>query len=111
MRLMPRRMATVSDSKPTIYVFCNSCSPQWHVAYALAEDGTGLASHVCSDHGWVIHDMGVSGSDWKHDLYNAHYPDGWAIEYVDVDDIPGHAGLQLAIAAAKAKQAAAPEQP
>jgi len=101
----------MSDAKkPTIFVFCNSCAPQWHGAVALAEDGTGLTGHVCSEHGWIGHDMGFS-SDWKHDVYNKHYPDGWSLEYVEVDDIPGHERLQKAFELNKQRQAASAEQP
>jgi hypothetical protein len=71
-----------SDPKPTIFVFCNSCAPEWHSIVALAEDGTGLAGHACSSHGFALHDMGLT-SNWKHDKYDKHYPDGWKLEWVD----------------------------
>jgi hypothetical protein len=62
---------------------------------AIAQDGTVLASHVCSDHGYARHDMGFTGS-WKHDAYNEHYPDGWELEMVE-DAKPGeHTGLDEA---------------
>ena len=41
----------------------------------------GLCSHSCSTAGWVPHDMGVEGSDWKHDVYDRACPDGWEIDY------------------------------
>lgn len=61
---------------------------------AIAEDGTALASHLSSSIGFLKHDMGYKGSDWKHDLYKAHYPDGYELEWVD--DPEKHEGLQKA---------------
>jgi len=87
----------VSDS-PKIYVFCNSCSPQWHSATALSEDGFFLAGHVCSSHGFIHHDMGVDENGWKRDTYEAHYPGGFEVEYVDHEIVRSrkHAGIEAA---------------
>lgn len=82
------------DAKPKIYVFCNSCAPEWHGGVALAEDGHALAGHLSSGHGWLQHDMGI-GSDWKHDAYNAHFPGGWELEWVESP--LEHAGLRAAL--------------
>lgn len=75
---------------PTIYVFCNQCTPtDWHPMVAITEEGEGIAGHVCSSHGWVAHDMGFT-SDWHHDSYDKVYPDGWRLEWVpDPDKHPG----------------------
>lgn len=70
--------------KPKIFVFCNGCSPEWHPHCAIAEDGAVLAQHLCSHHGWALHDMGVREDGWKRDLYAAHYPDGFEVVYVEV---------------------------
>ena len=86
---------------PTIYVFCNGCSPGWHNFVAVAEDGTGLAGHVCSDHGYADHDMGVIETGWKRDIYAKHYPEGFDVEYVEVRsraDSERHPGLAAALA-------------
>jgi hypothetical protein len=96
-------------SKPKIFVFCNSCSPQWHHFAAIAEDGTALAGHICSHHGYAAHDMGVDEKGWKRDIYAKHYPDGFEVEYVEVTcaaDIDAHAGLKAALDLADAKHAA-----
>ena len=90
------------SDKPKIFVFCNGCSPQWHSFAAIAEDGTPLAGHICSSHGYARHDMGVDENGWKRDTYAKHYPDGFDVEYVEVtsqDDIDAHAGLAAALAA------------
>ncbi len=45
---------------------------------AVAEDGTVLAGHYSSSEWWARHDIGI-GSEWKHDKYKAHYPDGYEL--------------------------------
>lgn len=62
---------------------------------AMAEDGHFLAGHMSSAEFWAKHDIGIT-SDWKHDLYKAHYPDGYELEWVE--DARNHAGLQAAYA-------------
>ena len=89
--------------KATIFVFCNSCAPQWHSAVAIAADGTGLTGHVCSGHAWFDHDMGFS-SNWKHDVYDKHYPEGWELEYVETTAIANHERLQKAFKLHRAMQ-------
>lgn|GEM_PF-5189722 len=51
------------------------------LGWAGIEGRGGLCSHSCSTAGWVLHDMGVEGSDWKHDVYDEACPDGWELEY------------------------------
>jgi hypothetical protein len=62
---------------------------------ALAEDGTGLANHLSSSAAYARHDMGLT-SNWKHDTYAKHYPDGYLLEWVD--DPETHEGYQAALA-------------
>ena len=52
------------------------------MGYALAEDGTALASHLSSSEGFSKHDMGLT-SDWKHDTYSKFYPDGFELKWID----------------------------
>lgn len=71
-----------------IYVFCNHCdlnSPagEIHHGVAIAEDGHALAGHASSNHAWLEHDMGLNGSDWQHDKYRAHYPEGFELVYIE----------------------------
>jgi hypothetical protein len=79
---------------PKIYVFCNNCSHEWHAMLAMAEDGTVLAEHVCSSHGWASHDMGIHPNGWKRELYAAHYPEGFEVLWVE--DPRNDTGLQAA---------------
>ena len=85
-----------------IYVFCNARDngrSDWHPIIALAEDGAVVAQHICSQHGYAQHDMGFT-SEWKHAEYNAHYPDGWELEWVE--DVDNHAGFAAAMERNKA---------
>ncbi len=99
-------------SLPRIFVFCNTMNchegaGDWHSMVALAEDGTGLAGHICSSHGWAAHDMGINPDGWKRDLYAAHYPAGFEVVWVE-DPRPGK---NLALDAAYARcQAARPSE-
>lgn len=88
-------------AETTIYVWCNSCSNEWHSICAMGDDGRAIAGHVCSDHYFIEHDMGFVG-DWKHDAYDEAYPDGWRLELVE--DPKTHPGL---LAAYKLNQALA----
>ena len=81
-----------------IYVFCNSCEPQWHSATALSDEGLFLAGHVCSHHGFIAHDMGVDEDGWKRDIYARAYPDGFEVEYVEQADVKTHPGITAAYA-------------
>lgn len=70
------------STKPKIYAFVNGGSDDWWNMAALSEDGIFLAGHVCSHPVYGQHDMGVT-SDWKHEYYRAHYPDGYEVIWVE----------------------------
>jgi hypothetical protein len=76
-----------------IFLWCIPC-PTWGedavLGYALAEDGTGLSSHLSSNIDFSKHDMGLT-SDWKHDVYKEHYPDGYELEWIEEKDLDNHA--------------------
>ena len=74
-------METNLNILPKIFVFCNSCQPNWHGATALTQDGFFIASHLCSNHGFIMHDMGVHPTGWKRDIYDVHYPDGYDVVF------------------------------
>lgn len=63
---------------------------------AIAEDGAFLAGHVCSHHGFAMHDMGINPDGWKRDKYAEHYPNGFDVEFVESKDIDTHPGLNAA---------------
>jgi hypothetical protein len=88
-------MAT-NETKPKVFLFINSgAGTDWVASMAMAEDGAVLAQHVSSHDEFAHHDIGHT-SDWKHEEYRAHYPDGYEVEWVD--DVRGHAGLMAAYA-------------
>lgn len=100
----------MANELPKIFVFCNGCSPGWHMFVALAEDGKGLCGHVCSHHAYASHDMGVDENGWKRDIYAKHYPDGFEVVYLEVTSKADMAAHELAhplLAAAIARNKAA----
>ena len=62
---------------------------------ALSEDGVGFPNHLCSSVAFAKHDMGLT-SDWKHEFYREHAPDGYELEWVD--DPETHEGWLAAMA-------------
>jgi hypothetical protein len=82
-------------AKPKIFVFINGGRGTEFVnGCALSEDGHFLAGHLSSSEGWFMHDMGLH-SDWKHDAYKAHYPDGYELVHV-AENIREHEGIKAA---------------
>lgn len=85
----------MQDKKlPKIYCFINGGCPGLYHVVALAEDGNALAGHGSSNESWAKHDIGIY-SNWKHDTYEKHYPDGYELEWVDNADT--HPGVLQAI--------------
>lgn len=80
---------------PVIYCFLEG---KWDngdvVACAIAEDGTQLARHVSSSESWAKSDIGLT-SDRKHDLYQAHYPMGYKLVWVNEDEESEGLGIAL----------------
>lgn len=90
-----------SNAKPKIFAFVNSgAGTDMQMVLALAEDGACLAQHCSSSHTWAKHDIGAT-SDWKHDEYRKHYPDGYEVVWLDE---PGES-VELARAYLKNHQA------
>lgn len=81
---------------PKIFAFSNIIGGGGGECLAVAEDGKVLASHWCSNEAWASHDLGVT-SDWKHEHYQQHYPDGYEMEFVASADFEKHAELQAAL--------------
>jgi len=64
------------ESLPVIYLFSNARNGDG-VAYAMAEDGTVLGSHVCSHWGYMRHDLHDRKD--RRAACEAHYPDGYRL--------------------------------
>jgi hypothetical protein len=72
-------------STPKIFCFVKSSCTGWFNVVGLAEDGVCLSGHASSTEDWAKHDIGME-SDWKHDLYKAHYPGGYELVWLDKPD-------------------------
>lgn len=86
------------EELPVIYGFNNGGSRNWWHAQLIAEDGTGLGGHLCSSEGYMEYDLGVvegSRPD-RHEGFQAHYPEGYRMEFVSYDDVKSHSALNLA---------------
>lgn len=85
-------------SKPKIYCFSNVRDGGDGQALAIAEDGTLLGSHWCSNESFVPHDLGVlpgSRPD-RHETYAAHCPDGYDMEFIPASEVADHEGISTA---------------
>jgi hypothetical protein len=91
-----------SMNTPKIYGFVNGGSPGWYNVAAVTEDGLCVAGHLCSHPSYGQHDIGVT-SNWKHEIYRKHYPDGFDVEWVA--DVSAHEGIQRAFALNRAMTA------
>ena len=73
-----------------------------YVCMAMAEDGHVLAEHLCSHPAYGPHDLGVNvgehaeGSTWKHEYYAKHYPQGFDVEWIPINEVLMHEGLKAA---------------
>ena len=86
------------EELPIIYGFNNGGSPNRYSAVLLAEDGTFLGSHICSDECYMPHDLGIlegTRSD-RHETFQKHYPDGYRMDFIPASEVKAHAGLEAA---------------
>jgi len=100
------------ESLPVIYGFNNGGSMGFMHAQLLAEDGTPLGSHLCSSEGFMPGDLGIlegTRAD-RHEHFQAHYPNGYRMEFVSYDDVRGHEKLMAAIKLAEEAAKANPDQ-
>lgn len=81
---------------PKIFLFCEPVSHGDFAAHAIAEDGTGLGGHLSSSVEFAKHDIGLT-SDWHHDEFRKHYPNGYEVEWIDQKDLATHEGFQKAL--------------
>lgn len=92
--------------KPKIFCFSNVVGGGEGMAYALAEDGTVLGSHLCSHEIYVQYDLGVAEGyrPDRHDDYKSHYPNGYQMEFVPAHDVGCHEGISRAMKLNSAKR-------
>jgi len=73
------------QQKPKHRIFCfinNPCAVDFLHVIAMCDDGYVLASHISSSECWAKHDIGIT-SEWKHEFYNEHCPDGFELVWID----------------------------
>jgi hypothetical protein len=96
------------NTLPLIIGFNNGGSPGWWSAQLLAEDGTGLGGHICSDEGYMLHDLGIlegTRAD-RHKTFQEHYPNGYRMDFVPYDKVNDDPRLTKAFELNKQLQAA-----
>jgi hypothetical protein len=89
---------------PVIYGFNNGGSPGFMYAQLIAEDGTGMGSHLCSSEGYMPGDLGcLEGTrPDRHEGFRKHYPCGYRMEFVGGNPRK-HEGIMAAVARAEAR--------
>ena len=94
-------MTSETERKPKIYLIAEPGGFRDGdvLGFALAEDGHCIQQHLSSSVEWSKHDMGLT-SNWHHDNYANHYPQGYELEWVDDPD--KHDGFQKALELNKA---------
>lgn len=100
------------EELPIIYGFNNGGSAGWMHAQLIAEDGTGLGSHLCSSEGYMPYDLGIlegSRPD-RHEHFRGHYPDGYRMAFVSHSEVPNTPALLEAFERNKALAEAAEGQ-
>ena len=86
------------EELPVIYGFNNGGRPGWLSAVLLAEDGTHLGGHICSHEGYMLHDLGIleGTREDRHETFRKHYPEGYRMEFIGLEDVKSHKGLDAA---------------
>ena len=69
---------------PVIYGFNNGGSSGFFEGCLMAEDGTDLGGHGCSNEGYMLHDLGIleGARPDRHATFREHYPDGYRMAFV-----------------------------
>lgn len=86
------------DELPIIYGFNNGGNPGFYIGCLISEDGDFLGSHLCSDESYMLHDLGIlegSRPD-RHEGFQECYPDGYRMEFIRLEDVADHEGLDRA---------------
>lgn len=77
-----------SDELPYIFGFNNGGSPGWMIAQLISEDGESMGSHLCSNEAYMLGDLGIIEGTRpdRHSYFREHYPNGYRMEFVQLDD-------------------------
>jgi hypothetical protein len=85
---------------PTIYGFNNTAgNSDWNHGHIIAEDGTYLGGHICSNERFMLGDLGIidGWQNGRHERFKSHYPSGYKMDFVPARDVLSHEGLKKAI--------------
>jgi len=92
------------EELPVIYGFNNGGADQTWYGQLMAEDGTPLGSHICSNESFMLNDLGIleGRRPDRHEHFQKHYPDGYKMEFVSHSNVDEHEKLMKAIRIAQA---------
>lgn len=81
-----------------IYGFSSGGKQGDMIGQLIAEDGTGLGSHLCSNEGYMLGDLGILKGTRKdrHETFKKHYPEGYRMDFVTSEDVENHKELNKA---------------
>lgn len=84
---------------PVIYGFNNGGPVDFLTGVLIAQDGTVLGSHICSNEYFMYGDLGITEGEapQRHVAFQKHYPDGYRMDFVPRDKLKDHAGLNEAL--------------
>jgi hypothetical protein len=90
---------------PIIYGWNNGGRAGFMQGRIVAQDGTLLGQHLCSNEGYMVSDLGMRPelNKWRHEDFKKHYRDGYRTEFVSYERCKPHMGLNAALAKLDAK--------
>lgn len=77
-----------------IYCFINGVNSFGFSVVSVSDTCKFMSQHMSSNETWAKHDIGIT-SDWKHDIYQKEFPNGYELEWVD--DVVSHIELMKII--------------
>lgn len=93
------------EELPVIYGFNNGGQVGWWQGLLMAEDGTLLGEHICTNECYMHHDLGIleGTKPDRHEDFRKHYPCGYRMEFVGLLYVRIHEKLMAAIAIRQSK--------
>lgn len=87
------------ENLPIIYGFNNGQYGNDAQGVLVTEDGEIVGSHICSHEGFMLGDLGIieGSAPHRHEVFKKIYPDGYRMEFVSLNRVPDHPGLQAAL--------------
>lgn len=77
-----------------IYCFISDLYDDGVAVVSVSDTCKIMSNHFSSGISWAKHDIGIT-SDWKHDIYQKEFPNGYELEWVD--DVDSHVDLMKII--------------